>query len=170
MFEYKVPYICQTSQKKMSHFQGNWKKPQQPSLSQKSTQVVESSNNSTSANHTPIQARSKDFVKDSSYTVQIRKSREKLHEHASTIGFEFGERNDGGPKPYKDITHSNLDISLHFDHEPNGKSTSRIISDNNLLSGLDGSGKTLDKSMILQDTPVRFRGESSQFDFIQNPS
>ena len=75
------------------------------------------------------------------------------------------------PKPYNDLTHSNLDISLLFDNDPKGKSsTSRIISDNNLLSGLDGSGKTLDKSMILQDTPIRFRAESQFDDFLQNTS
>ena len=86
------------------------------------------------------------------------------------MGFEFDAGDDNGPKPYNDLTNSNLDISLHFEHDRFGKNTSRIISDNNLLSGLDGSGKTLDKSMILQDTPVRFRGDQSQFELIQNTS
>lgn len=85
-------------------------------MSQKSTQVVESSNHSNSQNHTPIQTRSKDMMKES-YTVQIRKTRDEL-DH-STVGFEFDERTDNdGPKPYNDLPHSNLDISLHFDREP----------------------------------------------------
>ena len=62
-------------------------------------------------------------------------------------------------KPYRDIPSSHIDMSIGFD-DTSGKNTSRIISDKNLLSGLDGSGNTL-KDKYGTVTPIPLKDETS---------
>lgn len=81
--------------------------------------------------------------------------------------FEFEDASNF--QTFCDIPKNHLDISHHFE-VASGKSTSRIISDNNLLSGLDGSGKTLmDRSHLLNATPINMQ-EDGQFEFTKKTS